>query len=354
MSGDVRLPVPRSLDEVTSAWLSLALGESIEVVSRDRVGTGQVGLSVRFVLAGPANTPASVVVKLPSDDAQSRATGVAMRNYEREVRFYAEVAPTVGIRTPRCWYGDWDSKSGDFVLVLEDLAPATQGDQIEGCSLDHAALALEELAKLHAPRWGDHSLEDLSWLSHRDPQGSAMLQALYQSLWPGFVDIYGPSMTSSQIVLGERLGASLSTWVVDDGVPPTVTHGDYRLDNMLFGDESGGYPLAVVDWQTPGRGVALSDASYFLGAGLLSSERRAHEVDLMREYHGRLVAGGVSAFTWDACWEGYRRYAFSGCVMSVVASMIVGSSDRGIAMFSAMTERHFQHAEDVDAADFLR
>ena len=70
---------------------------------------------------------------------------------------------------------------------------------------------------------------------------------------------------------------SLSTWVADDDVPMTVTHGDYRLDNMLFGDETGGYPLAVVDWQTPGRGVGLSDASDFLGVGLLPERTPSHE-----------------------------------------------------------------------------
>ena len=80
---------------------------------------------------------------------------MAMRNYEREVRFYKEIAPTVGIRTPRCYHADWDRDSGLFVLLLEDLAPAQQGDQIDGCTLEQAALALDELAKLHAPRWAD-------------------------------------------------------------------------------------------------------------------------------------------------------------------------------------------------------
>ena len=115
-------------------------------------------------------------------------------------------------------------------------------------------------------------------------------------------------MTPSQIALGEQLGASLGRWAAGDEAPRTVTHGDYRLDNMLFGTAEGGYPLAVVDWQTPGRGAALSDASYFLGAGLLPDDRRAHEVDLLRRYHEQLQAGGVHDFSWDACWDGYRRF----------------------------------------------
>ncbi len=351
---DPHPPIPAARTDITDEWMSRALGVDVAIVEEQRVGTGQVGMCVRYRLEGSDEAPARVVAKLPSDDDVSRATGVAMRNYEREVRFYKEIAPTVGIRTPRCYHADWDADSGLFVLVLEDLAPAQQGDQIEGCTVDEAALALDELAKLHAPRWADPTLADIAWLSHRDAQGVGMLQALYQSVWPGFLEIYAPVMTPSQVALGEQLGASLGRWVAGDDAPSAVTHGDYRLDNMLFGTPEGGYPLAVVDWQTPGRGPALSDASYFLGAGLLPDERRAHEVDLLRRYHEQLQAGGVHDFSWDACWDGYRRFAFSGCIMSVIASMVVGSSERGIAMFSAMTERHFTHAEDVDAAEFLR
>ena len=125
----------------------------------ERVGTGQVGMSVRYRLSyaerAPAGAPASVVAKLPSPDDVSRATGVQLRNYEREVAFYRGVAATVDIRTPHCYHADWDADSGDFVLVLEDLAPAVQGDQIAGCSVVEARIVLDELAKLHAPRWAD-------------------------------------------------------------------------------------------------------------------------------------------------------------------------------------------------------
>ena len=35
------------------------------------------------------------------------------------------------------------------VLVLEDLAPAEQGDQIAGCTVGQAELAVDEAARLH-------------------------------------------------------------------------------------------------------------------------------------------------------------------------------------------------------------
>lgn len=351
-------------ERVTPAWLTAvlrqagALPEDVEVtdLASERVGTGQVGQNVRFnlTLSRPAEgAPASVVGKFPSSDPVSRATGVAQGNYMKEVRFYQEVAPTVDIRTPHCFHAAYDPGSSGFVLLMEDLTPARQGDQIAGCGVDEAALALEELAKLHAPRWNDPSLDAVDWLNRRSPEGARIVQALYTSVWPGFVARYGDRLAPEALEAAERLGPRLAAWLMQPEGARAVTHGDYRLDNMLFGTPEGGHPLTVVDWQTPGHGPPLADVSYFLGAGLPVELRRRHEKELLRAYHRHLVAGGVSGYDLVRCEEDYRRFAWSGVVMAVCASMIVGQSERGDAMFLAMAERHCAHALDVDAEDFL-
>ena len=130
--------------------------------------------------------PTSVVIKLPSTDPTSRMTGVMLRNYEREVKFYLEVAASVDIRVPHCHHGDWDAASGDFVLVLEDMTPAEQGDQITGCDVATASWRCVELARLHGPRWNDPTLDDLDWLTRRTgPDDGAQLQAMFAMFFPG-------------------------------------------------------------------------------------------------------------------------------------------------------------------------
>ncbi|HEX9530036.1 MAG TPA: phosphotransferase, partial [Acidimicrobiales bacterium] len=137
------------------------------------------------------------------------------------------------------------------------------------------------------------------------------------------------------------------------GKTRTVSHGDYRLDNMLFGTADGGYPLAVVDWQTVSWGEATADASYFLGAGLLPADRAAHERDLLRVYHEGLGAYGIDGYSWDECWADYRRHAFGGYVMAVVASQLVHDTDRGREMFAVMAERHAAQALDLESETFF-
>ncbi len=86
-----------------------------------------------------------------------------------------------------------------------------------------------------------------------------------------------------------------------------LVHGDYRLDNMLFGAQDAPRRFVAVDWQTVGWGPVMTDASYFLGSSLTVEDRRANEEALVREYYDALHAHGVRGFDWEQCWLGYRR-----------------------------------------------
>ena len=334
------------------------LGDAVVTgVERQRIGTGLVGQNVAFSLSYDRPTPeapASVVGKFPSPEPQSRATAKALRLFEREVGFYNEIAETVDIRIPACYLADIDLDSHHFVLLLEDLRPAVQGDQIAGCGLDEAILAMDELAGLHAPRWGDATLADIEWLGqYGDAQSHEVIRSMYQALWPGFTAQYESSLAPDMLALGEAFGASLSDWRRSWTPPCCVTHGDYRLDNMMFGTKEGGYPLATVDWQTVGHGPGILDAAYFIGNGLCVSDRRAQEMGLLKRYHDALRARGVDGYEWERCLGDYKRATLSGVLMTVVASQVVASDDRGNAMFAAMAERHFAHAIDHRACDTL-
>ena len=108
----------------------------------------------------------------------------------------------------------------------------------------------------------------------------------------------------------------------------------------------------AVDWQTPGHGLGITDVSYFLGAGVLPSEGRHIERDLVEQY-GQALAGYGIAVDGEQLWLQYRRDAYAGAVMSVIASQIVGASDRSEAMFAAMATRHAQHVLDLESESLL-
>jgi hypothetical protein len=343
-------PARNDLAWLNSAWLSGVLGAQVTITGDTRIGDGLVGMNMRYSLQVPEGSglPTSVIAKLPSPDPTSRATGIALRNYEREVKFYREIAPTVDIRVPRCYHAEWHETTGDFVLLLEDLSPGEQGNQITGCSAEIARRSVVELARLHGPRWGDHTLDGIEFLQRRGPDDAAALQGIWMMMLPGFLATYTKYLDADGIGLIERFTSRIPEWVDGRDLPPTVTHGDYRLDNLMFESPIGGYPVAAVDWQTPGHGPASADVSYFMGAGPLPEVRRDIERSVVEEYLAALEGYGATV-EFDEFWRHYCRDAYGGVIMAVVASQIVGASDRSEAMFAAMATRHVRHALDVDS-----
>lgn len=353
-------PAIRSAADLTPTTLTAALrraallGEhcAVDAVDIAPIGTGQMAESLRLTptYAGdPGDAPSSLVVKLASTDPRSRLTGQVMRAYEVEVGFYRDVASTVEIRTPRCHLTAFDPETHDFVLLLEDLAPASQGDQIHGCDIDIAARVLDQAAALHAPRWNDPALHELSWLDRSTPESAAATASIVASLLPGFVERYGDSLDPEVITALERGFEHTEAWW--RGLPgaDTIVHGDLRLDNLLLGE--GDDEIWTVDWQTVILGNGVADAAYFIGGNLPPEVRRTHEDELVRHYHRALLDRGVSGLTWDECWVRYRHGTWHGVFLGVAASMLVEQTERGDQMFLTSVDRHVRHVLDHHAFD---
>jgi len=345
--------VLRGPEDLTSAWLHVVLGTGpIDGFSIEPIGTGQMSESRRVSIdyaPGPDSGPASVVLKTAAADDSSRSTGVGLGVYDREIRFYRELAPRVGGPLAKCHLAVIDPEEGWFTLVLEDVAPAIQGDQIAGCSVEQARLAIHELARLHAPVFADSQLGATPWLN----QELVLNQALITQLLPAFFERYGDRVAPAHQAVCRRFVASLDGWIADRRPPLGLVHGDYRLDNMLFGASEASRRFVVVDWQTVSWGPVMTDAAYFLGSALPVEDRREHERTLVREYYDALHAHGVRSFEWQDCWTGYRREAFLGILMTVAPAMLVERTERGDEMFMTSLARYSQQVLDLDALELL-
>ncbi len=346
-----------SEDTIDAEFWKEVFGSDVTAGPPKRIGEGQVGMNLRYALSSSdASVPKSVVVKMASPDPTSRATGISLRNYEREVKFYKEIVDTIDVRSPQCWFADWHPEGGDIAIVLEDMAPCEQGDQIRACGIDHARLAVDQLVKMQGPRWNDPTLADIDWLQRRDANDVERLSGLLNMVKPGFMAVYADIIREE---IGEEglgfidtMASNIEGYVQGKGEAFSITHGDFRLDNLLFATESGGVPCAVVDWQTPGHGNGMADLAYFIGAGLLPDERRQYEWELVDQYIAGIEAYGHSVDHDWVKWH-YRREAISGVIMAVIASQIVGRTERGDKMFEVMATRHILQGLDNGALSLL-
>ncbi|ORB88220.1 DUF7064 domain-containing protein [Mycobacterium persicum] len=333
-------------DDLTASWLSGALGAgTVTGFTVERIGTGQMSECYRVVPTyAAAGGPPSVVLKVAATDPMSRQTGRTLGLYQREVRFYRDIAPRLDGPVAPCYHAAVDVSTGAFDLLLGDAGPAVVGDEIAGATMEQARLAVAELGRLHGPALGDATLADAPWLNRDAPLNQAMIAPLYGS----FVERYGDQIAPRCRDVCDRLVAAFDGYQQGaQGAIQGLVHGDYRLDNLLFGEAGADRALTVVDWQTVSWGPAMTDLAYFLGCALPTPDRRAHYQDLLRTYHQALGPEPPISLTEVA--EGVRGQSFFGVMMAIVSSMLVERTERGDRLFMTMLQRHCDHVLDTDA-----
>ncbi len=338
---------------VTAALRAGGVDAVVGSLEATTVGTGQMALSVRLALDYVQGVgPWSVVAKIPADGEMSRAAG-ASGGYRNEVRFYTDLAESLAITVPKCYFGAVSDDLATFTLLLEDLAPGAQGDQIAGCSIEQARLAVEDLAGLHGPRWKDRSLFAIDWLSHPTDETGAFVEALLAEDVPGFIDRYGDRLAEGDAEVLHTFAEVAAAWMVARMERFTLVHADYRLDNLLFRTAEGGYPVVCVDWQTVTVGAAGRDLAYFLGNGLPIEDRRREERTLVAAYLAALRGHGVYDYDIDTCFDDYRLGHLQGPFTTVLGAMHVERTDRGDDMFVAMATRCCAAIRDLSSFDLL-
>lgn len=357
MSQAVEPRVVEDPSRLTAAWLTAVLagaGHAVRVrgFRHQPVGTGQMAHSERIELdyhePVPPGAPRSLVGKFPAASPESRAAG-AMGAYRAETLFYTRLATRLRVRTPRCLYGALSQDEKTFTLLLEDMAPAVQGDQIAGASDDRIEAAVRNLAGLHAPLWNSPELDRLDWLSG----GAGEMLARYVELaTPAFLERYADRLAGEDRDVLERFAARAQRWVARRPADRTLVHGDYRLDNLLFRDGPAGCSVTAVDWQTLSIGCGGQDLAYLLGNGCEPAQRRASEGRMLEAYRRALAGLGVERSA-EAIRADYVYGAFQGPVVTVLGALAVGRTERGDAMFMAMARRSAAQIRDLDALALL-
>lgn len=369
------LGVIQTISDVDVSWLSAILDAPVTSFHSHPIGTGQVGdcycidleyagkeaiksdhnpvfPSPKHIPAGSPSTrvtrPTSLVLKLAAASEATRAGANALGVYAREIRFYNEIAPLFGNRAlASCYFAAFDQASGTCSILLSNAHPAVTGDDFAGATIAQATLALAELGRLQATQLEcTHAEFAPDWLRRSAPS-----QAFVEELWPRYLARFGARMLPAHIKVCETFIASFDAWQaarIAPGVTQGLVHGDFRLENMLFGpDDSTARPFTIVDWQTVTRGPLASDLSYFLGGSLAFEDRRAHADALITAYHEAL--GPNPPWSLEQAKEGVRFHSFFGLVTFLIAPMIFAESERGDDLFMEMMRRHCTHVLDLNA-----
>lgn len=348
---------PTTIEAISAPWLTDVLRgtgilrrATVRAVDVQAIGQGVGFLSGRARVTisydqAEEGAPATVVVKLPASIKEGMDFAESTHAYEREIRFYREVAPRTPIRVPRMFATIMEPADNVFILVMEDLKGLTTGDQVTGMSRAQVLAAVRTIAPLHALWWNGDQCQALPWVPSVEQQ-LKMLSLTPENLrhaWPLFLENFGDAVPPGGRALGERiihrLEGILAAFVKGTR---TLVHFDYRADNLFLDDLTRKAPIVVVDWQLAMWGLGAYDIARLVGGSILPGERGGHHEELVECWHEGLVAGGVTGYTIEQAWHDYRLSAIMAMLNPVLVHyMFKTGGERGTALGAAMTERFF-------------
>ncbi len=328
------MQLPRTLDDLTAEWLSWALSNGPahgELEPSAIVGVhaqllpqqGAYGQLAR-VQIDYANArspgPRTLIAKLSSPDAQMRERENTKAAYEREVRFYLELAPAMSLSVPRCYFASIDSTTGWHTILLEDLAPISAS--APALTAAQAQEAIDAITRLHVHWWASPRLSQLDWIAGRIPPPDDQIESAQESFWNQFQDRVG-KMNATVKQIGDELGPKIGSLLrhIDRPEVQTLVHGDLSIGNLLF--REGESPrLHIVDWQLIKKSSGIWDVAWLLAQHLEPHVRSDIERLIIRRYVQTVTESNIGDYPIDVAERDYRAAIlarFPTIITSVVA-----------------------------------
>ena len=389
--------LPNSLAALSAEWLTAALHDGgslpptayVTSFESQRLGIGEGFLGelarIRPHYEGPSEgAPASFIAKLPSPLPANRALGVMFTAYEREIRFYRELAGLADLPMPRCYFGGLDPASSldraaeslierlpprltarildrvmqqagkskrRFALLIEDLDGLRVGDQVRGVSVAEAEAALRALARFHAAYWESPAL-NRPWLAAADT-GAEIAHEMFRRARSILEVRFNDQITpESHAILewADANGPALLRRLA--AAPRTLTHGDFRADNIFFDSPLGeAGNVTIIDFQALTVGCPMIDVAYFIRPNMSPADANVSEQHLVETYYEVLVEAGVRGYSLGQCREDYVLGSLWVIHRGV---LLIGtldlSNERGMAMVDRAVERAMEATPGIDLA----
>ena len=362
--------LPTTTSEIDPAWLTEVLRASGTLPSTGTVSAvtvddtaagvgfmGEVGRLNLTIEGDAGDCPATMMAKFPTSSPEVTAMMRPTRVYEREHRFFAELADQTPVRTPEIYHVTCNTSpdenvAEEYLLLMEDLGGLTLGDQSVGVTVEQARAALVGLAKHHARFWNSAGMENADFIPIIDGPLNRAGQAIYDASLPGFKEVFAHAIKPEMVPYAEAYGKNHPLLLERfAAMPHTLVHFDYRADNLFF-EEDG--TVVVIDWQSISQGGGAADVAYFLSQNLSVEDRRANEDSLLHSYHDALLAAGVSDYSFEDLMEGYRVGTIYGWIIPVFAvGTLDSSSERAMALWTAVIERVQAAIFDHNAQELL-
>ena len=243
-----------------------------------RIGVG-FGLSgfVHRLMVETAQGAHSLVAKVETVELVERALAFRRAN---ETSLARSIPALLG--------SSIDGPSGAGVLLLEDVTPAAQGDELHGCSPERARAVIQVIARLHAGTWNATGVPSgwgrRPWEPGRWDDRLTLAAARYPD------DFTPPRLARLKRFDGEaddavaNLARGPSTWI----------HGDPHLDNVLWRPNG---DAVVLDWATSSIGPPAFDLAVLVTSLAMGPSPSLTPAEAIESYIANVTRDGTVALS---------------------------------------------------------
>ena len=270
----------------------------------------------------------------------------------QEVAFYAKIAAATppGI-LPRCFEAEWDEKTNDWRLLLEDLGDSHQIVTTWPLppTFSECETILRARARFHA-RWWDDPRLGKSIGSWGDAKAVDQFLRRLESKVAEFEDRLGDRLPAARKDLYKLLLDRAPRLVkrTDGRRAVTIVHGDAHVWNCFL-PRDGGSDVRLFDWDSWRLGVATEDLAYMMAVHWYPDRRRLMEDRLMDLYHDELQSHGVTNYDRRALNDDYRLSA----LWAIVTPVFQASANIPTVIWWNNFERIHLAVEDLECRQLL-
>ncbi len=315
--------VIESIEQVTPKWLSHALRESgylqqgeVEALRKDPsylegFTSERYHLELIYTKNTPKSAPDHLFIKIGKSEF--------FETCKKEIEFYklskkAQIAPSF----IRCFHSGYSSETKQSHLLFQDLSKTHYNPDFTGFRRDSETPiplthlecegVIECLATVHAFWWNNPQLgNEIEFSSTKE--SSAQLSSYLEECMVSIFDALGERLSPKRRSLYESVLSSYPDlyWnYIDEGAPLTIIHGDAHLGNFMFPIDPGKDNTILLDWQSWRVDIGIEDLAHLMALNWHPNQRQEMERDLLVYYHNQLSDKGVTNYSWDDCWLGYR------------------------------------------------
>jgi short chain dehydrogenase/Phosphotransferase enzyme family len=216
--------------------------------------------------------------------------------HEKEVHGYRDMLEVLGLRSPTCYFAEYDPARLQGIIIMEDLV--ARG--VHFChplipqTHEQVAARLSVLAAFHARTWASPGFAgggQWDWSTDIMPAMRLyMAHYLQPDIWRQFIQ--SPRGAAASVRFHDRHWMNHAIDKMNrlsQRLPPCLVHGDTHLGNLYIDiDGTPGFfdPQAL-------RAPALAEVAYHIAGALDPADRRRSDGPLLQHYLDELGRNGI-------------------------------------------------------------